>query len=289
MEPFYYSLVVVVVVGGFFFLASFIRNLKRAKEREWLRSGIMTIDDLPEIHSLSDADYQEIILSLKDRIIKMSEEYDAEKKNMDEYLTDWVHQIKTPIAVLRMMVDKDDTEEHKNIAAELFRIEQYVDMVLEYIRLESTNNDLLIEKYSLDDIIRASIRKFAPQFIMKKLSLHYDGTEIEVTTDKKWFGCILDQLISNAVKYTFAGSVSIYLDEEKRLCIEDTGIGIAYEDQTLIFEKGYTGVNGRLNSRSSGLGLYLAQRAAKKLSVKLSVSSKPGEGSVFMVEFLSEE
>ena len=289
MEPFFYSLTVVIVVGGFFFMASFIRNLKRAKDREWLKSGIMNIDELPETCSLSDADYQEIIMSLKEQMIRMSEEFDLEKKNTDDYLTAWVHQIKTPIAVLRMMIDKDDTEEHKNFAAELFRIEQYVDMVLQYIRLESSNNDLLVEEYSLDEMIRTSIRKFAPQFIMKKLALHYDTVDDKIITDKKWFCCILDQLISNAVKYTPGGSVSIYLDDEKRLCIEDTGIGIAAEDQKLIFEKGYTGVNGRINSRSSGLGLYLAQRAAKKLSIKISVASKPGEGSVFMLGVFRDE
>jgi len=283
MEPFYYSLVVVMVVGLFFFGASLIRNIKRAKERDQLKKGFVLGDELPSIHSLSEADYQEVVLALKKEIIEVQDEFERDRHRTDEYLTTWVHQIKTPIAVLKMMMAEEDTDEHRAISSELFRIEQYVDMALQYIRLECDDNDLLIREYSLDEMIRATIRKFAPQFIMKKLAINYEGTKKMIVTDRKWFTCILDQLVSNAIKYTPSGSISIYVREDASLCIEDTGIGIALEDIPRIFQKGYTGVNGRLEERASGLGLYLAQKTADKLNLNISVESVPGEGSRFVI------
>ena len=191
---------------------------------------------------------------------------------------------KNTIAVIRMTVSDDDTPEHRAVLGELFRIEQYVDMVLQYARLDSEANDLVIAEYALDPILRASVRKFAPQFVAKRLALNYDGTDLTVITDKKWLSVIIDQLLSNAIKYTPSGAVGITVEPPGLLCISDTGIGIAPQDLPRIFERGYTGENGRLEKRSSGLGLYLCRRAADMLSVPLRAESTPGEGSRFILD-----
>ena len=194
----------------------------------------------------------------------------------------WVHQIKTPIAVMRLKL-ADDTPEHHALAVELQRIEQYVDMVLQYIRLGSGSTDLVIREFPLDDLIRESVRKLAPQFVEKRLRLEFSPTEATVVTDQKWFVCILDQLLSNAVKYTPAGTVTIAF-QDSILTVSDTGIGIAPEDLPRIFEKGYTGMNGRLGQKSSGLGLYLAKKAADLLSIPLCAESAVGSGSAFRLD-----
>ena len=217
-------------------------------------------------------------------LAELSAELHRVKTEMNDYYTAWVHQIKTPIAVIRMTVHDDDTPEHRAVLGELFRIEQYVDMVLQYARLDSETNDLVIAEYALDPILRASVRKFAPQFVAKRLALNYDGTDLTVITDKKWLSVIIDQLLSNAIKYTPSGAVGITVEPPGLLCISDTGIGIAPQDLPRIFERGYTGENGRLEKRSSGLGLYLCRRAADMLSVPLRAESTPGEGSRFILD-----
>jgi len=157
-----------------------------------------------------------------------------------------------------------------------------VEMVLTYIRLESDTNDLTIREYPLDELIRGSIRKFAPQFVGRRLYVHYEGTEVTLVTDKLWFSQILDQLLSNAVKYTQSGGVTIEVSGQQ-VVISDTGMGIAPEDLPRIFEKGYTGLNGRAGQKSSGLGLYLCKKAADKLAIPIRAESEPGKGSRFIL------
>lgn len=156
-------------------------------------------------------------------------------------------------------------------------------MALQYLRLDSKTNDFVFQQYDLDSIIRQAIRKYAPQFILRKIRLIYEPVSMTILTDEKWMLFLLEQLLSNAIKYTPHGSVTISVTPEKVLQVADTGIGIAPEDLPRIFEKGFTGYNGRADKKSTGLGLYLCQQAAKKISVSLSVTSEVGKGSVFSV------
>jgi len=165
----------------------------------------------------------------------------------------------------------------------LFRIEQYTEMALTYLRLDSNSTDFVFQEYDLDAIIRQAIRKYAAQFVMHKVKLVYEPVSMTVLTDEKWLLFIIEQLLSNAIKYTKQGSVTITVTPEKVLQIADTGIGIAPEDLPRIFEKGFTGYNGRADKKSTGLGLYLCQQAAKKISVSFSVASEVGKGSAFSV------
>ena len=146
-------------------------------------------------------------------------------------------------------------------------------MVLCYLRLDSNSSDLVIKEYDLDSIVKQAVRKFSSQFIRRQLKLVYKPLEKTVLTDEKWLLFVIEQIISNAVKYTLSGGVEIYCEEPLTLCIRDTGIGIAPEDIPRIFEKGYTGCNGRLDKKASGIGLYLCRRICGKLGHKITAES----------------
>lgn len=222
--------------------------------------------------------------------IKILEELDSQRRKaetrrrkfyeeLSDYYSMWVHQIKTPIAALRLLLAEP---EGKNQAAldELFKVEQYVEMVLGYLRTEEISSDMTFSKCSLDEIVREQIHKYARIFVGKRLALSYDGTEFEVLTDPKWLGFVIGQILSNALKYTEKGKISIYLSQEKEeLVIEDTGIGIREEDLPRVFEKGYTGHNGRRENTSTGIGLYLCAKIMKKLGHTIRIESAPGKGT----------
>lgn len=191
---------------------------------------------------------------------------------------------------MRLLLQSDDASgipETKELAAELFSIEQYVEMALQFLRLGSSSTDYRFVSCELDDILRGVIRKFAPVFIRKKISLQYEPVCRQITTDEKWLSFVLEQILSNALKYTKKGFIRIYMDEdqENTLVIEDSGIGINPEDLPRIFEKGYTGFNGRLDKRASGIGLYLCKRILTNLSFGITITSTPGEGTKAFLDF----
>lgn len=149
--------------------------------------------------------------------------------------------------------------------------------------MTSDSTDYVLKEYRLDDIIRAAIRKLAPQFIMKKLVLDYETIDKQVLTDEKWLGFVIEQVLSNAVKYTESGKVKISCEGSK-LVISDTGIGIAPDDLPRIFDKGYTGFNGRMDRKASGIGLYLCRRICNNLGHGITAESVPGQGTTIAIE-----
>lgn len=282
-EPVLYASILSLVLLLSVLIVRYLKAERRAAERQQALS-MMAYDwhAVPEAESGAEEDYRQMIGILGERLERLTAQYEEQSRSSMDYYTAWVHQIKTPIAVMKLRLS-EDTEEHRALSAELFRIEQYVDMVLQYTRLGSTSNDLVIREYAVDELVRETIRKYAPVFVGKKLKLTYEPVSCVVVTDRMWFTCILEQFISNAVKYTRSGTISIYV-EDGRLVVEDTGIGIATEDLPRIFEKGYTGNNGRIGEKSSGLGLYLASKAVTLLKLRLHAESKRGEGSRFMID-----
>lgn len=283
LEPAIYSSVMGLVILLMALVIDYCNERKKEKERQFLLSSVSyDISNMPKADTSAEEDYQQMLRILAAELEKLKNEYSKESHNSIDYYTNWVHQIKTPIAVMKLKLT-DDTPENRALSDELFRIEQYVDMVLQYIRLGSESNDLLIREYDLDELIKESVKKFAHQFIGKKLKLDYSPVDKKIVTDKKWFCCILEQLISNAIKYTNSGSVSISLKDNK-LLITDTGIGINEEDIPRIFEMGYTGNNGRKGEKSSGLGLYLAKKSADLISIPISVDSEADKGTTFSLD-----
>lgn len=158
-------------------------------------------------------------------------------------------------------------------------------MVLGYLKIEDRSSDLVFQHYLLSDLVKQAIRKYANQFIRKNIKLELAPMEVTVLTDEKWLVFVLEQLLSNALKYTNQGTISIYLDphQPKTLIIQDSGIGIASEDLPRIFERGYTGYNGRMDKKATGIGLYLCQKILAKLSHQIKITSQINLGTKVMI------
>ena len=271
------SLGVIVCGIDFFFFVKRHNQLKDAP------------DELPAPKNLIEEDYQQIIRLMGEEARMAEQKASADYTDMVEYYTVWAHQIKTPIAAMRLNLQSEDTESARKLIGDLNRIEAYVEMVLTFLRLDSDNTDYVIKEYDLDGIIRPAIRKFSREFILKKLKLEYEPVSYSTITDSKWLSFIIEQVISNAVKYTSEGSVRIFMNEPGILCIEDTGIGISEEDLPRIFENGYTGFNGREDKRASGIGLYLCKRISDNLGHKIYAESKVGEGTKIFIDMRTRE
>ncbi|MDO5146041.1 MAG: sensor histidine kinase [Eubacteriales bacterium] len=227
-----------------------------------------------------DEDYQKIIFSLQKEISDSEMAADARYQDMIDYYTTWAHQIKTPIASMRLTLQNEDSHLSRHLQGDLFRIEQYVEMVLAYLRLDSSSTDYVFKEHSIDRMVKETVKKFSNEFIGRKISLEYKPIAQRVVTDEKWFCFVLEQILSNALKYTKEGKIKIYFSAPQFLSVEDTGIGIAPEDLPRIFQKGYTGCNGRLEKQSSGIGLYLCQRVCHNLGIRMKVQSEVGKGTV---------
>lgn len=247
------------------------------------------LDMLPEPADIEIRDYTEIIRSLYDSRRKLENSMYERYYDMVDYYTMWVHQIKTPIASMRLNLQNEDSPLSRKLSSDLFRIEQYVEMVLVFLRLDSESSDYVIREYDLDDIIKQAVRRFAGEFISRKLSLKYEPVDTKILTDEKWLLFVIEQILSNALKYTKIGGVSVYLEEPEILCIKDTGIGIAQGDLPRVFEKGYTGYNGRSDKRASGIGLYLSKQICGKLGHEISISSVLDSGTVVRIDFSRRE
>lgn len=283
-EAILYASMLCLAAGLLFEGVHLVCYLRRHAEQQKRLQGLpIFYSELPPLRTLAEQDLQEMVQKLGEQYTAVTTDWQRQQKESLDYYSAWVHQIKTPISSMKMILQQEDTEENHLLSAELFRIEQYTEMALQYLRLDSKTNDFVFQRYDLDGIIRQAIRKYAPQFILRKIRLIYEPVSMTILTDEKWMLFLLEQLLSNAIKYTPHGSVTISVTPEKVLQVADTGIGIAPEDLPRIFEKGFTGYNGRADKKSTGLGLYLCQQAAKKISVSLSVTSEVGKGSVFSV------
>ena len=271
-EPVLYAFLLCLFLGIIYLALSFIKFRRQYKLLSAIYENLPFItNDLPA----TDDAQQEEISQLKS----------ARQDHMD-YFTVWVHQIKTPISAIQMILQEDDTDAHNEISAELFKIEQYAEMALQYIRLDSSVNDFVIKYYDVDSMIRRAVKKYAPLFIRRKIRLLYEPVSGQALTDEKWLVFVIEQLLSNAVKYTYSGSVEISF-ENQVIVVSDTGIGISPDDLPRIFEKGYTGMSGHRENKSTGLGLYLCKNVCAKLGHRIYADSEVGTGSRFYID-LSE-
>ncbi len=285
----YYPAALCAILAAAFLGAGLYQRVKKHQDLEALQALPDNLCQLLQRYQTQDdLDYQAILALLSGRESTAAEITQRKMSDMIDYYTTWVHQIKTPIASMRLNLQNEDSPLSRKVGEDLFRIEQYVQMVLTYLRLDSESTDYLFKEYAIDSILKNSLRKFARQFIGKGIRLEYTETGKTVVTDEKWFSFVLEQVLSNALKYTAAGSISIYMEPPATLCIEDTGVGIAPEDLPRIFEKGYTGYNGRINRRASGLGLYLCQRICRNLEHGITAQSTLGKGTVIKID-LSQE
>ena len=216
-----------------------------------------------------------------------------EKRELSEYFLLWVHQIKTPITVSKLLLRKTESEYKKKLEEQMFYIEEYSNMAMNYLKMQNRSADMDIHPVDLEACLKRLFKKYATIFIEKQLSLHYEGLgtdgngeKAEVISDEKWLSILLEQLLSNALKYTKEGSITFSFDRESvSLRIQDTGIGIPSSDLKKIFDLGYSGFNGRATEKSSGLGLYMVQKIAGFLQISVSVESTVAVGSCFTLRF----
>ncbi|MEK5056897.1 histidine kinase [Paenibacillus sp. FSL H7-0326] len=240
---------------------------------------------------------QRLYMSLARKLHKAKLEADQtfheERTDFHDFIISWIHEVKLPITACHLLLRNNtisSLEELVNkLEDEVNKIDHYVEQTLYYSRIDSFSRDYLIAEVSLNQIMRASVRKYAKMFVAKRIRFTMWEEETTVYSDTKWLGFIIDQIVTNALKYTErGGSVICSLEEntrEKRLLIEDTGIGIPPEELVRIFDKGYTGSNGRKNTSSTGMGLYLANQMAIKLGHSLTVKSEEGQYTELAIIF----
>lgn len=295
-------LLLITVLVGFFRYSSKVKALSNA-----LKRPVEEQAQLPEATDDVEILYHRL---LENQSIARSESESSaaiRQSQMRDYYSMWVHQIKNPISAMKLLLDAEreelgllicDEEQQAslkevsdNVASfedELFRIEEYVSMALQYQRVSSTENDFVLEKVSVDGVIRDTIKKYAKIMIRRHIGINYSGTGQEVYTDGKWLAFMLEQILSNAIKYTPQGFVTIETAEEKDrffITIKDTGIGIKAEDLPRVFEKGYTGYNGHADKKATGIGLYLCRQMADKLGHTIRMESEIGKGTKVWIGF----
>ena len=285
-----------IYTGSFCFLAAlvasfsdFVNYRESYKKLKFLEKNILNdLEDLPKSLDIRIDYYHKIIEKLYEELEKLTQENRQKNTDMVDYYSMWVHQIKTPIAAMNFLLDNEEVDQ-KILQQELFKIERYVEMVLTYIRLDSISSDYVITKINLDEVVKDSVKKYATIFINKKIKLNYVSHETMVISDKKWLSFAFEQILGNSVKYSSAGGEITIETCENKLIIEDNGIGIKEEDLPRIFEKGFTGFNGRYEKKSSGLGLYLCKKTLDKLGHHIEISSKVGEGTKIEITFPKED
>ena len=284
-EALFYSGLLCFVAALIVSIIDFNNYRKSYIDLKYLESNILNSkEDLPKSLDIRVEYYQKIIERLHNEVEKLKIEDNKKMEGLVDYYSMWIHQIKTPIAAINFLLDNEEIDV-KAFRQELFKIERYVEMVLTYIRLGSETSDYVITSINLDEVVRENIKKYATLFINKKIKLNYVSHETYVISDKKWLGFAFEQLLSNAIKYTKSGGeISINISESK-LIIEDNGIGIYEEDLPRIFEQSFTGLNGRYEKKSSGLGLYLCKKTLDKLQHKIEITSEINKGTKVEVTF----
>lgn len=284
-EPAFYGAILCLTAGTASFLYGYADYCRRRETQRRIADQLpLELENLEKLLLPSDGveeEYQQMLTELNRLRMEAESAKQTFYTELTDYYTMWAHQIKTPISAMRLLLN-EETPDYQAAAAELFRIEQYVEMVLGYLRTEDMSSDMNFQSCSLDRIIREQIHKYARIFIGRKISLDYSDIDKTVLTDSKWLGFVIGQILSNALKYTKKGKISIYMETVKSkelLVIEDTGIGIRPEDLPRVFEKGFTGCNGRGECRSSGIGFYLCAKIMKRLGHEISIESVPGKGT----------
>lgn len=284
----------------FVFISLFVLALDftgyRRKARNLERCFKQLSLDMAEVEKGGDAvetAYQNMIEKLKQQVSEAIARLNADYNDAQEYYTMWVHQIKTPISALRLLVQSDKSLQDKGAySAEIFRIEQYVEMVLQYLRLREPEKDFVFQKVDAYPVIHGCIKKYSTIFIQKHLGIEFEPFEMTFFTDEKWFAFIIEQILSNSLKYTPSGKIKIYAEApvknpdesfSRAVVIADEGIGIRSDDIPRIFDKGYTGYNGRLYKKSSGIGLYMAKQAAGHLGIRFEVTSAVNQGTAVKI------
>ena len=244
-----------------------------------------------EITPLSPLEFYlaQTLENARENQMNQTEEECKRYTDLMDYYTLWVHQIKTPIAASQLLVqDVTDRNIRSLLEQEIFKIDAYTHLVLQYLRLENFHDDLQLKQVALEHLVKEVVRKYSLFFIQKGLTINLDDLDVKVISDEKWLLVIIEQVLSNSLKYTKSGGIEIYF-KDNTLYLKDSGIGIKDSDILRVFERGFSGYNGRLTQQSSGLGLYLSKKIADQLGHDISISSQVGQGTTVIHSFSKEE
>ncbi len=278
-----YFLVISSILLILFVLIDYRKYRSTCKQLEYMKHQLINISELEDSTSYLEQQYIISIRNLYQSMQNKEQKHELNEKEMIDFYTLWVHQIKTPISALQLVLQQQNNKQGFVLQQELFKIERYVEVVLGYLRIQSMNSDFSFNKYKLENIVNDCIKKYSSQFIYKKISVETDDLDIEIATDEKWLSFVIEQLLSNALKYTNTGTIKFYAIDHV-LYIEDSGIGILPQDLPRVFEKGFTGYNGRVDKKASGLGLYLCKKILDKLSYPITIRSVIDEGTIVIIE-----
>ena len=290
LEAVFYAALLTALPGGILFLAGLLRYVRRHRRLQGLLAqGFWSMDQLPACRDLTEEDYQQMLEDLIIRLRRSQGTLDSTRSEMRDYYTLWAHQIKTPLAAMDLILQEEDGEQARELRAQLLQTEQYVEMVLAFVRSTADTTDFLIRRCTLEELVRPSVRRLAPLFIRKDIHLELGDLSMQVVTDEKWLSFVLEQILSNALKYTSRGGTISVTAQGMALTVRDNGVGIAPEDLPRVWEKGYTGRNGRADRRSTGIGLYLCRKVLGRLSHRITIASRPGEGTAVTIDLTSRE
>lgn len=282
IEAVFYAGGISLLFSGAFVIVDAVRYSSRAAELKKCAAEItISLEKLPSANSEHDKLYSDMIGLLFAEKSRIEAESALKATDLSDYYTIWAHQIKTPIAAARLLLQSEEYDSEE-MSEQIQKIEEYTEMAMCYARLSSESTDFVIREYSVDELVKKTILKFSSVFLRKGLSLIIKPMGLTVVSDEKWLGFVIGQVVSNALKYTNSGGVEIYA-EGNSLCIKDTGIGISPEDLPRIFEKGYTGLNGRIDDKASGIGLYLCDKICRKLGHKITAESSDN-GTVIRID-----
>ncbi|MBU0279047.1 MULTISPECIES: sensor histidine kinase [unclassified Gemella] len=285
-EAVLYPIFIEVLILILYFLYDFSIFSRKYQNLEILKNNLYTeLKKIDKSENIVENKYIDVINKLIEENKKIIEKNRQETKEIIDYYTMWVHQIKTPIAALSFLIENSEDENKKQEEIELFKIEQYVNMVNSYLRLDNNKNDLVIEKIKISEAINNVLKKYAILFFSKNLNIEYTQIDLSIISDQKWLEFILEQIINNAIKYSKKQGVIKIYRKENSLIIEDTGIGISADNLPRIFDKGYTGFNGRKEKKSSGLGLYLTKKTVDKLGFLIDIDSEINKGTRVKISF----
>lgn len=293
-----YPVLLCALLGMVFLVVDFLRT----KQIHQALGRIQTITDEKAAHfpvpqTVIEEDYRELLHRFCVEHDSWLQQTEKRRDELVDYYTTWGHQIKTPTTSMRLHLTQlqqqnEDTPLSRQLAIDLCHVEQYVDMVLTYLRLTGDSTDYVFREQELDTIVKGAVRRLSQEFILRKLRLEYTPLSTTVVTDAKWLGFVIEQVLTNALKYTPDGTITIWLDQSggrKLLCIRDTGIGIASEDLPRIFEPGFTGKIGRQNERATGLGLYLCRRICQNLGHSISATSVVDKGTCITIDLTQKD
>lgn len=279
----------VQLVSFFFVISLFIQLYQYRKDvmqAAFLEKEKTPIDEKDYVIEVYQEKYQEL---LDDYYSYKQKEADKQSEQMD-YFSLWLHQIKTPISAISVLLQKmeEETSEKKTMEEELVRLTDYTHLVLNYLKLEDVGKELEIEPFYLNDVISEALKKYSIFFIYRPVQLEYHRSKSVIESDRKWIQVLVEQILSNSLKYTPKGIIKVYT-KDQALVIEDTGSGISKEDLPKIFEKGYTGWNGRLHEKSTGIGLFISKKIADRLNHELRIESEVGIGTKVTIDFSRQE